>query len=109
LPIIAQVSYADQVYPVTDVSLYKRSHLGTETVGVLGELDELVRVEIDAGGGATDSHSASSLVKRAADVRSPSDSREIVDENWNRRDVHDALEEVQDSGPVTAHGEGEVA
>ena len=73
------------------------AYLGTETVWVLGKLNELIGREIDSRCGTT-SQSAIALVSGIK-----GDVREIVDHDWDGRGVHDLLEEAKNSLSVASH------
>lgn len=67
--------------------LRTETYLGAKAVGVLGELNELVRRQVDAGSGAG----------------------KVVDHHGQGGLVHDGVKEGEDGGTVAAHREGKVA
>ena len=82
----------------------KKTCFDAEAIGVLGQLAELVRGEIDTGCSATDRRQFT-----IGGVYKTVHLREVVDHHWDRRLVEDRPEESQDSRSVLTHCKSKVA
>lgn len=77
------------------------SELDSETVGVVCQLAELLRAQVNSAGGSADCQPCQKVTRN--------DSREVVDHDGKSGTVHDTLEEGKNGFTVVSHSKGEVA